>query len=728
MNIKKLMIRVFLTGIVFISIVFHSSGHISWKVINQVENFFYDARLLYFMPDTVDEKIIILDIDEKSLLEQGQWPWTRDKLASLVNTLFDHYEINSLGFDAVFAEPDDSSALNLLKQLQKNNSFIDQTELNKWHQKYDTDQQFSESLIARNLVLGYVFKQSHNQKTLLASGLLPPPLAKSSLLNSAKKMLFKPVGFTSNIPILQDAAIFGGFFDYVSTQDVLRKVPLIQEYKDEIYTSLALELTRLSLGFPEVNFVLSESSDVIESIQLGDFLIPVDKTGSIFVPYRGHLGSFKYISATDVLSLNVAQNILKNKIVLLGTSAAGLLDLRSTPVGESFIGVEVHANIISGILEQRFLKQPDYILGIELSVLFILSLIMTFIFPRLKPIMGVITIIILSFVYISLNLYFWSNHQLVIPLATPLLLLAGCAFLHINYNFFIEQKHKRHLSKVFSHYIPQELVKDFDINEAQMSLTGESREMSVLFTDVRNFTAMSENMPATELTQLMNEFLTPITKAIHTRKGTIDKYMGDAVMAFWGAPVKNLNHAHDAIQTALDIIEQMQGISTAFKQKGWPKIKVGIGVSSGNMNVGNMGSEFRIAYTVMGDIVNLGSRLEGLTKIYGVDIIVSEATSKLAPKFNYRTLDKVRVKGKQEPITIYQPLNIDAQKINRLKIYHDALTLYWQQCFSEAKMIFIALYSEAPELLIDVYINRCELFEKSPPDINWDGVFTHTSK
>ncbi len=726
-EVKKIMIRLALTGIVFISVFIHSAGYVDWQLLTKIENVFYDARLLSFMPETIDNKIVIIDIDEKSLLEQGQWPWPRDKLAKLVNNLFDYYEVISLGFDAVFAEPDDNSALNLLNKIKLTKpDILDTVTFNNLQQQYNTDQQFSESLIARNAVLGFVFKQKRNKTTLMTSGLLPSPLITSQILGPAAKHIHTPVGYTANLAQLQNAAMFSGFFDYVSEQDILRKVPLIQQYNNQLYPSLSLELTRLSLNQPPIEFILSEDSQILEQINLGDIKMPVDKTGSIFIPFRGYLGSFEYISASDVINQTLPVDALQNKILLLGTSAAGLLDLRSTPVGDSFIGVEVHANIVSAILEKRFLHQPDYVLGIELSILLTFSLIMTLIFPKLDPTFEFFVYILLCFIHIIVNLWFWYYHQLVLPMASPLILLTGCAFMHISYNFFIEQKHKRHLSKVFSHYIPQELVKDFDVNEAQMSLIGETREMSVLFTDVRNFTSMSEKMHATELTKLMNEFLTPITRAIHDQHGTIDKYMGDAVMAFWGAPVKDKDHAKHAILTALNIIKAMDDISIAFKKKGWPQIKVGIGISSGPMNVGNMGSEFRIAYTVMGDTVNLGSRLEGLTKIYGVDIIVNETTTQLADDFAYRVLDKVRVKGKLEPITIYEPMRLTNKK--NFNIYHQALALYWQQDFSKAKAHFRELFEAEEHPLYQLYIKRCEKFELTSPEQHWDGVFTYTSK
>ncbi|MDP4983972.1 CHASE2 domain-containing protein [Pseudoalteromonas tunicata] len=711
----------------------HTSGHVNWSIISKVENYLYDLRLLMTMEQSIDNKIIIIDIDEKSLANEGQWPWPRDKLAQLINRLFDDYQIRSIGFDAVFAEAQANNSLNTLSYLFKKGLF-DETQYQNLRLELDHDQRFSEALIARDAVLGIVFKHSiYDQQT---NGELPAPLASLEILNEVKNDLYYGTGYAANLAILQQASGFGGFFDYIRDDETLRKVPLIQYYNNQIYPSLAFELARISLNQPAIEFQLSGNQQStlrsLEFIKLGDYKIPVDQTGSVYVPFRGKQGSFTYISATDVLNQALPIDALSGKIALLGTSASGLLDLRATPVGKSYIGVEVHANIVSAILEQRFKHAPGYRLGIELFSLFILAMLMSFIFPFLQSIGAAVFIISLTSVYCALNLYFWHWQNMIFTLATPLFFIFISGFLHLNYNFFVEQKKKRRLSKVFSQYIPHELVTDFDSNQAEMSLAGENRIMSVLFTDVRNFTNMSEKMTPTELTVLMNEFLTPITHCIHQQQGTIDKYMGDAVMAFWGAPINDEQHASHAISAALNIIIQMDKLTRAFKAKNWPEIKVGIGIASGEMSVGNMGSEFRIAYTVMGDTVNLGSRLEGITKMYGVDIIVSENTKILASEFIYRTVDKVKVKGKDLPVTIFEPLGLFEQlnetTLANLAAYEAALQLYWQSEFAAALEQFETLNSTSPCLLFTIYIERCALYRITPPALPWDGSFTHTSK
>jgi adenylate cyclase len=304
--------------------------------------------------------------------------------------------------------------------------------------------------------------------------------------------------------------------------------------------------------------------------------------------------------------------------------------------------------------------------------------------------------------------------------------------LQITYGFFVEQRNKRHLSQVFGQYIPPAIVNELDASGEEISLDGESREMSVLFSDVRGFTTISEGLDATELTRLMNEFLTPFTGVIQKHRGTIDKYMGDAVMAFWGAPLSDDEHARHALLTAFDMLRVVQQLDAPFRDKGWPQIRVGVGIASGTMNVGNMGSEFRIAYTVMGDTVNLGSRLESLTKQYGVDIIVNDKTAALVPDFTFRELDLVRVKGKTKPVAIFEPLGptaeISEQGRKQLAAYIAALTDYRAAKWELAATAFEALKHKEDDLLYNVYLDRIDNFRRSPPPQGWDGVFDHLSK
>jgi adenylate cyclase len=332
----------------------------------------------------------------------------------------------------------------------------------------------------------------------------------------------------------------------------------------------------------------------------------------------------------------------------------------------------------------------------------------------------------------AVNLWLWSSFGLVVPLASLLAYTLIAAMLQITYRFFVEQRNKRHLSQMFGQYIPPSLVEDLDETGEEISLEGETREMSVLFSDVRGFTTISEGLEATELTRMMNEFLTPFTYAIQAHRGTIDKYMGDAVMAFWGAPLPDAEHARHALLAAFDMVDAVAALDKPFQARGWPAIRVGVGIASGDMNVGNMGSEFRIAYTVMGDTVNLGSRLEGLTKQYGVDIIVSARTAELVPEFTFRELDLVRVKGKNEPVAIFEPValseNVSSDAAEELALYAEALATYRRQDWNAAESGFRTLTDRTERPLYSVYLGRIAQFREEPPPADWDGVFAHVSK
>jgi adenylate cyclase len=345
---------------------------------------------------------------------------------------------------------------------------------------------------------------------------------------------------------------------------------------------------------------------------------------------------------------------------------------------------------------------------------------------------GLLFVAVILAVTTAGNLWMWNSLGLVVPLASLLTYTLVVSLFHINYGFFIESRNKRHLSRIFGQYIPRSLVEEMDASGADVSLEGENRTMSVLFSDVRGFTTISESLDARELTQLMNEFLTPITRVIQQHRGTIDKYMGDAVMAFWGAPLADKDHAEHALMAGLDMIRAVSDLEPIFTNKGWPPIKVGVGVASGEMNVGNMGSEFRIAYTVMGDTVNLGSRLEGLTKQYGVDMIVSEITTTMVPGFAFREVDLVRVKGKHKPVAIFEPIgrkeSLTEAELTTLEQFHEALAAYRSQNWDAAEKILNSLKERQEHLLYNVYLDRIGGFRSQPPVDDWDGVFEHLSK
>ena len=718
----------------------HVSDIYPLTALTVMENLAYDARLKYTLPDKKENQVIIIDIDEKSLGDIGRWPWNRDVMANINNNLFDHYKIKEIGYDMVFAEEDIDEGGKLLDEMSKgalkhNQDF--QKEYKKIRKSLHRDAMFAESLSNRKTIMGIVFL---NDDITTSKGSLPEPVALLDASIKGRIPFYSHKNVTSNLKILQDSAYSGGFFDNPAVDDdgVFRRVPLLQEYNGQLHESLALALARTAIGSPKIELIVESDNGnsnelLLGWVQIGDLTIPVDEKGNILVPYIGGEKSFDYISASDVLNKTADITRLKDKIALFGTSAPGLLDLRTTPLEATYPGVEIHANIVQGILDQRVMHQPGYTNGVEFILLAILGLLLTFLLPRLSATWGVIVAFsIIGFLIIS-NLFAWIQHQMVLPIASLVLLTIVLFTLQMIYGFFIESRGKRHLAHLFGQYVPPELVNEMSQKMEEITLDGEIKNMSVLFTDVRGFTTISENTEPKELTELMNGFLTPITEIIQDQRGTIDKYMGDAAMAFWGAPLDDPKHALHAINAAMLMTERMHSLREEFAARGWPEIKIGVGVNTGDMNVGNKGSEFRVDYTILGDAVNLGSRLEGLTKVYGVDIIVGSNTKHEVPEYEYRELDLVKVKGKDEPVAIYEPIGlveeIDKSVYQDLKRYNMALKFYRSQHWDDAEREFFALSSvDKDRKIYQIYLDRIMEHRNNPPGENWDGSFTHINK
>ncbi len=715
-------------------------GVIQIGAISRLENFAYDQRVRWTMPNTQDTRIVVLDIDEKSLRALGQWPWRRDIMAQLVNKLFDRYKIETLGFDVVFAEPDDSAGLGQLELLAqgslKDNTAYRQA-LAQIKPELDFDGAFASSLKGRKVALGYVFRADPGG--IGSIGQLPAPILPKEFVAPDSVAAVVQPAFTANLPRLQNEAASAGFFNaspLVDSDGVFRRISLVQQHQGALYENLAMAMARLALEEPAVGFNYAGGEPVfyaLESLQLGPMRIPVDVDLGALIPYRGRQGSFPYVSAVDVLTDKAPVEALLGTMVIVGTTAPGLLDLRSTPVGEVYPGVEAHANMLSGILDGTIKERPAYTLGLSLSLIVVAGLILGLLLPALGPLWASAVGLGAMLLWTGLNLYAWQHANLVLPLAPLLLMLAAQYLLSMAYGFFIESRGKRQLSGLFGQYVPPELVGEMAKDPSAYSLAGESRELTVLFSDVRGFTSISEGLSPIELTELMNQYLSPMTQVIHHHRGTIDKYMGDAIMAFWGAPVADAAHASHAVQAALDMVAKLHTLQDGFKARGWPPVWIGVGLSTGEMTVGNMGSSFRMAYTVMGDAVNLGSRLEALTRVYGVDIIVSEVTKDQASDFVYRELDRVRVKGKNLPVAIFEPICTRGQeddgRLEELALYEKALTAYKQQDWPGALDAFQALQQLCPQhALYPMYAERVAYLQQNPPGTDWDGAFTFKTK
>jgi len=738
---KRHLVRISLSLVVLLLFLSNTVGLVHLRFLDRMESFAYDFRLNLMMPSTVDNRIVILDIDEKSLQEEGRWPWSRNKLALLMDKLFDQHKIKVLGFDVVFAERDESSGLKRLDEMSRTRLGSDKNfraMLKEIRPSLDYDQLFADSLKNRPIVLGYYFKRGVGSEG--GTGALPPPSFAPGSFGNRSIDFIESIGFGANLPELQKNAAAAGHFDPLIDEDgISRRVPMLEKHADAYYEALSLAVARLALGSPKIEAGFAEGVEAgdayagLEWLTLGNRRIPVDAQVSALIPYRGKRGSFPYIPVSDVLRDRVPVGMLENAIVLVGTTAPGLMDLRATPVDSVYPGVEVHANMIAGILDQNIKERPPYTLGAEFLQLLLAGLLLAILLPRLNPFWATaLTVGVLSVSFVF-NLLMWQAGNLVLSIAPLMLLITVIFVLNMSYGFFVESRGKRQLAGLFGQYVPPELVDEMAKDPEAFSLEGESREMTVLFSDVRGFTTISEGLDPKQLTQLMNEFLTPMTHVIHNHRGTIDKYMGDAIMAFWGAPLEDPQHARHALQAALAMIASLKTLQQEFAAKGWPPINIGVGLNTGPMTVGNMGSEFRMAYTVMGDAVNLGSRLEGLTKQYGVHIIVSEFTKAQVPDFIFRELDVVRVKGKDKPVAIFEPIcdaaGEDQATRDELTLYREALRQFRTQNWDLAEMQFINLQKMVPErYLYSVYLERIAYYRDEPPGADWDGAFTFKTK
>ena len=640
----------------------HATGLLRISAVQSLENIVYDTKLRLTMPKTLDSRIIIVDIDERSLAEVGRWPWHRQKLAALTQELLQNQGVSAIGFDLVFAEGDDMR---------------------------EADTQFAQSFLQKNVVLGYYFTSDREART---SGVLPKPVIQQINLSGRKIRATVWDGFGSNIATLAEAAPLAGFFNAIADDDgVVRSTPLLASFKGDYYESMALAVYRAATGYPSVGpgslpnsvdsvgGILSMDSIKLTKTDISDptktqmQTIKVDDRAAVLVSYRGlggaQGGSFQYISAADILAKRLASEQLRGKIILVGTSAPGLQDLRITPVGQTYPGVETHANVISSMLDGKSIYKPDYALGVEVALLILVGLALAFVLPALTAASALGFSVSMLLVPTALNLFLFSEYGMVFPLATLLLLSFMAYMLNMSYGYFVESRAKRELTQLFGSYVPPQLVDEMVRDPSNHTMKAINKDLTVMFCDLRGFTQLAENMEPIQLQHLLNEVFSRITQVIVGHRGTIDKYMGDCVMAFWGAPVSMPNHAELAVLAALDITQVLVQINAERRTKGLMEVKLGIGINSGMMCVGDMGSFMRRSYTVVGDAVNIASRIEGLTKHYAVDLLAGNSTKLGTPLFDWLLVDTVRLAGKTESLALFT-LKATSGKSNTMNNQH----------------------------------------------------------
>lgn len=735
-HLLRVIFGLFLTAL----FVCNAASLIDLRFTDQLEALSYDLRLRLTMRQEVDSRIVIVDIDEKSLAAEGRWPWSRNRLARLMDRLFDQYGAAVVGYDVIFAEKDESSGLAVLEGLGRDVLKSDQqfrSSFGRIREKLDYDAIFARSIKGRQVVLGYYFTDFEGEK-IRTSGVLPPPVFSAADMAGSGASFVRMTGYGANLAELQQMTPVAGHFNpFVDPDGVCRRVPTLIEYKGGYYEPLSIAVVRTLLGYPPLTAGFPEGKKEgdyrkIEWLGISDLKIPVDERVTALVPYRGERGSFRYVSATDVINGRVGKEVLEGAIVLVGTTAPGLMDMRSTPVGAVYPGVEIHANMIAGILDQSIKQKPAYVVGAEVVILLVSGLLLSLLLPVLSPIRSMLLSLVLLSGICFLNIAAWQENM-VLPLASSLALISGIFVLNMSYGFLLEARSKRQITGLFGQYVHPELVSEMSREPDRFTMQSRSLEMSVLFSDICGFTAISEGLEPGELSALINEYLTAMTEVIQKHRGTIDKYIGDAIMSFWGAPLDDPEHFSNAVLAALEMQARGVRLREAFAARGWPELNMGIGINTGVMNVGNMGSQFRMAYTVMGDAVNLASRLESLTRQYGVGIIVGEDTRNRLPGMVFRELDRVRVKGRQEPVTIYEPLgpegSLDPAGAEELELFTHMFTHYHAREWDEALEHLRELLARKPESkLFLLYVERIEHYLHEPPPSDWDGVFTHKTK
>jgi adenylate cyclase len=739
----------------------------------RLDNVVYDQRF-NVVQGTLrgnEHNIVIVDFDQKSLQIEGQWPWSRFKLGNLVTELA---ELGALviGFDVFFPEYERNLVQELQQRVSETEAYADSAEtllpqLENVKELMDGDRYFADSMQATDVVLGLSFRADEGGR----NGILPEPIFRIDEVTAESISLPEQQGYVGNIDVLQQSASGAGFFDTRPDIDgIIRRSPLFMQFQNRLYPSIALDMARLyyfeTEFAPEVESDLTRTYQELRGIRMGQILIPTDEQGRVLVPYIGPSGSYPYISATDVLRgtlTDTQKEMLFNSLVLIGTTATGLYDLRATPVQAVYPGVEVHANVLNALLSSApsltlggeeeqgstafsslretfdqdklspFPNRPDWETGAVYVAIILIGLALSVIYPHLGPALLALSSVTFMVGLTALNFQLWSRYNLDISLVILLVLILLITIVNMTYGFLREGLNKKVIKGMFDQYVPPAHIDAMLNNPDKYNFDGESKELSVLFSDIRNFTTISEKLSAVELKSMLNEFFTPITGVIFDHHGTIDKYVGDMVMAFWGAPIDDPAHHSHAVMAGLKMLEKVEELKPVFKAKGLPEVNIGIGINSGMMNVGDMGSTFRRSYTVLGDAVNLGSRLEGITKAYGVKLLIGEQTYQGLQGILCRQVDRVQVKGKEEPICIYQPLCPEQEATPELLAfvaeYHRAYEHYLKQEWDAAESLFGQLQLMDPATqLYAIYLQRIAELRKQKLPEKWDGTFRFKNK
>jgi adenylate cyclase len=679
--------------------------------------------------------VTIVDIDEKSLAKLGQFPWPRTRIADLVTDLTRLGAV-VIAFDIVFSEPD------RLNPDVAADSFgnLDEETRAKLRALPSNDQVLADAMKKSRVVLGESGLPSavpDLDKSLPVTGL-------AMLGEEPQPFMLDFPGLLRNVPVLEHAAAGRGLFTIKPERDgIVRRVPMIMLAQGATMPSLSFEMLRVATGSDTI-FIKADKAGIL-SIGVKGFQIPTDRNGQLWVHFA-HNDPTIYVSALDVLEGRVAPENIARKLVLIGTSAVGLNDIKTTPVSAATPGVEIHAQVLESTLTQDLLSHPNWAIVAELGAALVFGLLVIAFAPMFGPVILVMIGAVFATLLIGTSWYFYIQQRLLIDFTYPLLSTTAIYLTLIFSSFVREQAQRRQIRSAFGQYLSPALVEQLAHSPEKLVLGGEEREMTIMFSDVRGFTSISESYKQDPqgLTALMNRFLTPLTNAILARKGTIDKYMGDAIMAFWNAPIDDEQHQLNACEAAVDMLERIDELNKEREieaQNGghaYIPLNVGVGLNTGTCVVGNMGSDLRFDYSVLGDSVNLASRLEGQSKEYGFPIIVGSRTAlAVKDKFAILELDFIMVKGKKEPEVIYaiagREDTAQSARFQRLRnLTIEMLACYrgrdWEGALAAIERGRHTDEANSLELLYNLYEARIQDYQNNPPPEDWNGAFALLTK
>jgi adenylate cyclase len=712
-----------------------------------------DRRFDFRGPLTPGPEVVLAVVDEKSLEEQGKWMWPRSKFAELVRILSDT-GAKVIAFDIGFLEPDHNNTVETVTSFEEviSNLGMEDDRLAAYlvqaKKEADNDLVLAKAIRESKalVVLGYFFQKEPGGLAHLDDKIIEAQIrnvknsrytAFTSYVDPGPEVKI-PTTFMpqSNIDVISNAARYSGYFNMFPDHDgTVRSIPLIMSCRDTYYAPLAVQALRAytrKMPAPDI----SEDPEIgVVKIAFGKQVsVPTNKAGGFMVNYRGPRETFPHISITDILHHRVPPETFEEKIVVVGATAIGIYDMRVTPFDVTFPGSEIHANVIDNILRRDFLLRPDWAIMFDLTAIVLIGLTLGLLLPRVRPVPGTAVAAGLFVSYLALCQYLFSYKRYCLNIVYPLITLVIVYVSLTAYKYLTEERKKKFIKGAFSTYLAPTVVEQLIKDPDKLVLGGEDRIITAFFSDVQGFTAISEALTAEEVVELLNEFLTEMTDIILGYEGTIDKFEGDAIIAFFGAPIILEDHAVRACKACIDMQTRLAELRTKWLAEKRPALKVRIGLNTGSAVVGNMGSRNKMDYTMMGDTVNTAARLEGANKIYGTFTMISDAT--YAPARNgifVRELDSVIVLGKEEPVGVYEllgyPDEVDDVLKSLVELYARGLGAYRNRNWDEAISHFSGVLSTNPnDGPSQTMLSRCKDFKVSPPHKDWNGSFMMATK